>query len=46
MQITESRLRFHSSLFLRDQLTILFNIGSDNGLAPTTQQVIILINDG
>ena len=43
----EFRLRSHWSLFQRFELIIHeFNIGSDNGLAPTRRQVIIFTNDG
>ena len=37
------RLKCHWSLFPKVKLT---SIGSDNGLAPTRRQAIILTNDG
>ena len=45
LKILEFRLRFHWSLFLRVQLTII-RIGSDNGLAPVRRQAIMWTNDG
>ena len=45
MKMYEFRSRFHWSLFLRVQWTI-FQLGSENGLAPTRQQAIIWNNDG
>ena len=41
----EFRLKYHWNLFPRVQLTI-FQLGSDNGLAPTRRQAIIWTNDG
>ena len=39
------RLIFHWNLFLRSELRIS-NIGSDNGLVPTSREAIIWTNDG
>ena len=45
MKISEFRLKFHQSLFLKAQLKWYSSIGSDNGLAPNRRQAIIWTND-